>query len=46
MRGQLVQTVAPILVNHLRGVEGQLLVGVDADQHGGHPGLEEKLKFK
>ena len=31
---KLVEALTPIFVDNLRGVEGQLLVGVDADQHG------------
>lgn len=40
MRGEFTQTVASISVDHLRGVQAKLLVRVDGDEDGGHPGVD------
>jgi hypothetical protein len=40
VRGEFTQTVASISVDHLRGVQTELLVRVDGDEDGGHPGVD------
>ena len=43
MRRNLMQTVVSVFINDIRGVEGQLLVRVDAHQESGDTCLQEML---